>query len=76
MPNNFSPPWLVGGVWFAILGNILTCSVAIGASLSTTALLLLTGVIPAIIVVLVGVGTPSPAVAEIVPVEAPNGRSL
>jgi hypothetical protein len=65
MVNTISRPWLAGGVWFATLAVILASSVALNARLSTSALLLVAGLIPAIVVVLIGAGAPSPTVAEI-----------
>jgi hypothetical protein len=64
-PNHVSRTWLVGGVWLAALAIIIAWSVAMGARLSTSALLLVIGVAPAIVMVLIGAGAPSPTVAEI-----------
>jgi hypothetical protein len=46
-----------------------------GATLSTSALLLVMGVVPAIIMMLIRAGAPSPTVAEILhPVDVKDGR--
>lgn len=65
MLNDVSRRWLAGGVWFGTLAAIIACSVALGASLSTSALLLVLGVAPAGVMLLVGFGAPPPTVAEI-----------
>ena len=66
--------WLPGG-WGAIVATIVGVSVATGADLSTTALLLLLGVSPAIVMGLLAGGAPSPTVAEILHrVETKDGR--
>lgn len=65
MLNNNSRTWLVGGVWFAVLAVIMSVSVALGASLSTSALLLVVGVVPAGVVLMLGFGAPPPTVAEL-----------
>ena len=46
MLNTVSRTWLLGGIWFATLALIIAWSVAVGASLSTSALLLVMGVVP------------------------------
>ena len=56
--------WLLGG-WGAIVATIVGASVATGANLSTTALLLVLGVSPAVVALLVAGGAPSPSVAAI-----------
>jgi len=54
---------------------IIASSVAMGATLSTSALLLVMGVVPAIIMMLIRAGAPSPTVAEILhPVDVKDGR--
>jgi uncharacterized membrane protein len=55
---------LIGG-WLAILTAIVIVSVAMDASRSTTALLLLLGVAPGIVVMLIARGAPSPSVTQI-----------
>jgi hypothetical protein len=51
--------------WIATLAMIVAASVAMGADVSTTALLLALGVAPAIVTVLIAGGTPSPSVTQI-----------
>lgn len=66
--------WLLGG-WLTTLAVVVAFSVAIGASLSTSALLLAILVAPAVIMVLIGRGAPPPTVAELLhAVEAKDGR--
>ena len=67
---------LLGG-WFAAVAVIVAWSVAMDARLSTSALLLLIGVAPAVVMVLIGAGAaPSPTVAEILhSVNAQDGGS-
>jgi hypothetical protein len=55
----------VGGVWLATLALVIAGSVAMGARISTTALLLALSVAPAGIIVLIGLGAPPPTVAEV-----------
>jgi len=75
MLKNVTRTGLVGGVWFATLAVIVGSSVAMGATLSTSALLLAMGVLPAIIMMLLKAGAPSPTVAEILhSVDAKDGR--
>ncbi len=74
MLNNVSRSWLIGG-WLATLAVIIAFSVVIGATLSTTVLLLAIGVAPAVIMVLLGGDGPSPTVAEILhSVDTKDGR--
>jgi hypothetical protein len=65
MLNNASRPWFVSCVWLATVAAIIAGSVAMGARLSTTALLLALGLAPAGIVLLIGLGAPPPTVAEV-----------
>jgi hypothetical protein len=65
MLNNASRTWLVGGVWLATLAVIIAGSVAMGARMSTMALLLALGLAPAGIMLLIGLGAPPPTVAEV-----------
>jgi len=65
MLNTASRTWLVGGVWLATLALVIAGSVAMGARASTTALLLALSVAPAGIMLLIGLGAPSPTVAEV-----------
>ena len=74
MSNAIIRSSLLGG-WGAIVVTVVGVSVAMGANLSTTALLLLLGVSPAIVMGLIGSGAPSPTVAEILhEVEARDRR--
>jgi hypothetical protein len=75
MMNAMHRSWLVGGVWFATVALITGWSVSMDARWSTTGLLLLIGVTPAIVALLIGAGAPSPTVAEILhAVQAKDGR--
>jgi hypothetical protein len=66
---------IIGG-WVAAVTIVTLSSVAMGASLSTTALLVALGVAPGIVVALLANGAPSPTVAQILhAVETKNGRS-
>ena len=65
MLNNASRARLVSGVWLVTLAVIVAGSVAIGARISTTALLLALGLTPAGIILLIGFGAPPPTVAEV-----------
>jgi len=74
MLNTVSRSVLVGG-WFATLAVIVGFSVAIGASPSTSVLLLVLGVTLAIIVMLISGPKSSPTVAEILySVETKDGH--
>jgi hypothetical protein len=64
MMSNVSGGWLLA-VWFAVVSLTVVGSVAMGAGISTSALLLLMGVAPAVVMLLIGAGAPSPTVAEI-----------
>jgi hypothetical protein len=75
MLNSISRTWLLGS-WFAAVAVIVAWSVAMDARLSTSALLLVIGVAPAVVMVLIRAGAPSPTVAEILhSVNAKDGRS-
>ena len=56
--------WVIG-IWLAAVVSIVTGSMAIGANLSTTALLLALGIAPAVVIALLAQGEPSPSVAQI-----------
>ena len=73
---SFAPPWAVSAV-LLVVAVIVAWSVAMDARISTSALLLLIGVAPAVVTVLIGAGAaPSPTVAEILQsVHAKDGRS-
>lgn len=64
MLNRISGKTLVGG-WFAVVAVIVAWSVAKGAALSTSGLLLVMGAVPVIIMTLIRAGASSPTVAEI-----------
>jgi len=75
MLNTIHPPWLVGGAWFATVAAIIGLSISMDARWSTSGLLLLIGITPAIVALLIGAGAPAPTVAEILhAVHAKNGR--
>ena len=63
MLNTVSRSWLIGA-WSATLAVIVGSSVALGASLSTSAILLVLGGAPVVIMTLLH-GTRTPTVAEI-----------
>ena len=66
---------LVGG-WLSGVAIIVAASVAMGANLSTSALLLVLGVAPGMVMAALANGAPSPTVAEILhAVEMKDGRS-
>ena len=67
MLNKVSRTRLLGG-WLAAVAVIVAWSVAMGARLSTSALLLAMGIVP-VVMVLIGAGGPSPTVAEILHAE-------
>ena len=60
----FRSSWVIG-IWLAAMASIVTASMAIGATLSTTALLLALGIAPAIVIALLAAGEPPPSVAQI-----------
>ena len=73
MLNAVSRMWLLTA-WFAAVALIVGSSIALGASFSTSALLLVIAVAPAVVMVFLG-DAPSPTVAEILhPVNAKDGR--
>ena len=64
------------GVWIAAVALIVAASMALGANLSTTALLLALGSAPAIVAALLARSVPSPSVAHVpYRVETKDGRS-
>jgi len=63
MSTGISRSWLLG-VWCATVAVLVAATVALGADTSTSVLLLVLGVTPAVIMMLVG-GTTAPTVAEI-----------
>jgi hypothetical protein len=75
MLNKASWVWLVGGIWSAALVGLIATSMALGARLSTSALLFVVGAAPAVVMMLIGAGAPSRSVAEILrSVNADDGR--
>ena len=75
MLKGISLKWLLGG-WFAVVAVIVASSAAMNARLSTSALLFLMGMAPVAVMVFIGLGGPSPTVAEILhSVDAQDGRS-
>jgi hypothetical protein len=67
---------LVIGGWILGVAIILVVSMAMGANLSTAALLVALGVAPGLVVALLAEGAPSPTVAQILhSVETKDGRS-
>lgn len=64
MSNNVSRMWLLGG-WLATVAVIVAWSIAAGASLSTSALVLVICVAPVVVMAMVGSGGSSPTVAEV-----------
>jgi len=75
MSNMIHRPWVVGGAWFATVAVIIGWSISADARWSTSGLLLLVGMTPAIVALLIGAGAPAPTVAEILhAVHAKNGR--
>jgi hypothetical protein len=74
MLNNISRSWVIGS-WCTTLAVIVAIRVAIGASPSTSALFLVMGVAPAIVIALIGGSGPSQTAAEILhSVDAKDGR--
>lgn len=72
----FKSSWLIVGPWIAALGLTVAASTAMGANLSTTALLLALGIAPAIVIALLANGAPSPSVAQVLyAVETSDRRS-
>ena len=66
--------WIIGG-WIAAAAIIAVTSVARGAYLSTTALLVAFGVAPGVVIALLAHGAPSPPVAQILhAVETKDGH--
>jgi len=64
MLNNVSRTWLIAGVWLTALSVVVATSIAMHASLSTSAFLLAAGIAPAVVMALLG-GGPSRTVAEV-----------
>jgi hypothetical protein len=67
--------WLIAG-WISTVAVIVAVSMAMGANLSTTSLLLALGVAPAAVMAVLRSSASSPTVAEILrAVETKDGRS-
>jgi len=64
MLNLVIPKWLLGA-WFATVAAIVASSVRLDARFSTTVLLLVVGVAPAMVMFLIQAGAAPPTVAEI-----------
>jgi len=76
MLNNLIPKWLLGA-WFTAVAPAVASSVSLDARLSTTLVLLVLGVAPAIVMYLIQAGAAAPTVAEILyaAVNAKDNRS-
>lgn len=74
MLNNTSRMWLVLGVWLTAVVAIVSSSVAMGAYVSTSALILLLCTVPMGITLLIGLGAPPPTIAEILHTINKDGR--
>jgi uncharacterized membrane protein (Fun14 family) len=64
MLNNLIPKWLLGA-WFAAVVAVVGSSINLNARVSTTILLLVIGVAPAVVMYLIQAGAAPPTVAEI-----------
>ena len=64
MLNDVIPKWLLGA-WFTAAAVTVASSVSLDARFSTTVLLLVVGVAPAVVMYLLHAGAASPTVAEI-----------
>ena len=74
--NHLSRTGLVVGVWLALLALVIGGSAAVGATLTTSVVLLALGVAPVCVMLLIGLGAPPPTVAErLYAVDTNNGRS-
>ena len=61
----FKSSWLIVGPWIAALALTVAASTAMGANLSTTALLLAFGLAPAIVIARLAHRELSPSVAQV-----------
>ena len=74
MLNRLSRSWLLGG-WLATVTVIVTCSVIMGASVSTSLLFFGLGLAPIVVMTMIGSGPPSPTIAEVLhSVDGKDGR--
>jgi hypothetical protein len=75
MFNTDSKMRLLVGIWLAAVLIVLSCSVALGASSSTSALLLVVCAVPMAVMLLIRVGSSPPTVAEVLySVNSPRER--
>lgn len=65
MLNHQTRMWVLGIGWLAAVLAIVGSSVAVGANLSTSALLFVVCTAPLALVRLIGFGAPPPTVAEV-----------
>jgi len=65
MMNAMARTRRVGSMWLAVVTLIVASSVAMGANLSTSALLLVVSAVPMGVILLIGLSTPSQTVAEL-----------
>ena len=64
MNGAFRSSWLIGA-WVVAVAALVDASVAMGANLSTTALLVALSIAPVIVMALLARSEPSPSVAQI-----------
>lgn len=69
----FKSSWLIVGPWIAALALTVAASTAMGANLSTTALLLALAIAPAIVIALLANGQ-TPSVAQVLYAVETNDR--
>jgi len=62
------------GAWINAVAGTLAASIAMGANVSTTALLVALVVAPGVVMVVIGAGAPPPTVAEILYAVETKGR--
>jgi hypothetical protein len=65
MLNNSSRMMLISGSWLGVVAVIVAISVALGARLSTSALLVVICAVPVGVALVIGFGPPPPTVAEL-----------
>jgi len=76
MLNKLSRTGLIVGAWLAVLALVIVGSVAMGATLTTSVVLLALGVTPVCVMLLIGFSAPPPTVAELLyAVDTSDGRS-
>lgn len=73
MLKNLIPKWLLGA-WFTAVAVVIASSIRLDARLSTTVLLLIVGVAPAVVICVLEAAAPPPTVAEIL-YAARNGKN-